>query len=679
MMGWLASPTPALADPPAEPEGRKVSAQGGDEEELTVTIRGDTSGAYVSRTSVDESAREPIDAASLLAELPSVHVRRLGAEGSLATLSIRGSASSQVGVVLASIPLTSAGDPSFDVGALPLWPGASFRVYRGFAPSSLGTTGHIGGVLAIEPPSASSGERTEWWAAAGSFGSLKLRAGDVREARGITIGTGIFASRSDGDFTFELSDPATGDPTTLTRENARYVSAGGVGRASIELGWGAVGVTILADARRQGLPGTPLFPAATARFDAPVRLDAGRVVAGADVTIRTTRGAWRGAAWGRRETSTLYYSPRREGDPASEAAPLESAVLAGGGSIGWRGRAVEALTIGATFDARAERFVPGEGGDDAGRLAAGLGIDADLRASSALTLSASGRVDARRDSSRVVATTDRRELDDRADDTSEDIAPSGHVGASYRIADAAIVSAHGGALYRPPSFFELFGDNGSLVGDPSLRPERALSADAGLHGAASDGRVELRYELVGFLTYARDLITFIPLGLRTFHARNIEKARIAGAEASVELVARRLRTSLSYTLLATENQSDDPLSSGRSLPGRPLHDLAYDASYRFGPLWARYSLDALAGTTVDTQGTFVLPPRVLHAAGIAIDVPWMRGLRASIDVHNLFNLRSLYVSSPLRGAPKMMPVSDFLGFPLPGRTLWATLRFTGTP
>jgi iron complex outermembrane receptor protein len=675
-------PSSALAEPAAaEPAAAAVPAaednhsENDPEEDIEVFVRGDTAGAYVSRASIDRSLREPVDAASVLAELPSVHVRRLGAEGSLATMSIRGSASSQVGAVLASIPLTSAADPSLDVGSLPLWPGASFRVYRGFAPASLGTTGYLGGVLAIDPPSAANGERTEWWAAAGSFGSLKVRAGDVRVVRGVTLGTGLFASRSDGDFTFEVTDAITGKLVEKRRENARYASAGGIGRASIELGWGSVGLTVLADARRQGLPGTATFPATFAR------LESSRIVAGADVLVRTARGALRGALWGRRETSSAH-DPFGELDP-TRAGTRESAVLAAGGSIGWRGRpltlaALSTLLVSATLDARAERFTPsaqtsarGRAGTNADRLAAGLGLELEWKPLAPLTLSASGRIDARRDETAAgVGPNPSAEVPGVA----TDLAPSGHAGASLRINDAAILSVHGGALWRPPSFFELFGDRGSLVGDPALRPERAASADLGLHGAAGDSGAQVSYEAVGFVTYARDLIAFIPLGRSTFRARNVEQARIAGAELSAALSAKGLRTQISYTLLATENLSDHPLANGRKLPGRPLHDLAYDASYRIGPVRVRYGLDAVAGTTVDVEGTRVLPARVLHSAGISARVPFLRGLQASLEAQNLFDLRTLYVSSTYR--PVAMPVSDFLGFPLPGRTLWAAVRFT---
>jgi hypothetical protein len=89
----------------------------------------------------------------------------------------------------------------------------------------------------------------------------------------------------------------------------------------------------------------------------------------------------------------------------------------------------------------------------------------------------------------------------------------------------------------------------------------------------------------------------------------------------------------------------------------------------------RYGLDALAGSTVDEGGTIVLPARVLHGAGASLDVPGAPGLRAGVDVDNLLDLRTLHASSPLTASPVPLPVSDFLGFPLPGRTVWVTLRW----
>ena len=641
---------------------------------VDVTVRGSALSSFVSKTSVDRSAREAIDAASLVAELPSVHVRRLGADGALATLSVRGSASTQVGAVLAGIPLTSAADPSLDIGALPLWPGASFRVYRGFAPASLGTSGYLGGVLAIDAPSptlGASGGRTEWWAAAGSFGSLKLRAGDVRNVGPVSLGTGVFASRSDGDFTYEAADPRTGALASRDRQNAGFVAAGAIGRAAVDLGWGSAGATLFADARRQGLPGHALFPTSLAA------LETGRIVGGVDLTVRRPGGrAWKGAIWMRRETST-FEDPLGELDPTRRGAHVESAIDALGGSIGWRGAVLPSVPVsmGIGVDARGERL-SAQRSARATRMAAGTGLEITWKAAEFLSITGSGRLDARSDhvSLPIPAKTPQGSPADPVP-ASSDFAPSGHLGGSLNISDALELAGHAGALFRPPSFFELFGDRGTLVGDASLRPERALSADLGLRGAAGDSIAQVSYELVGFATLATDLITFVPLGLATFRARNVERASIVGLEASAELRARGLRTTLSYTLLATENLSPDPLSQGRPLPGRPVHDLAYDAAYQFGPLRVRYGLDALAGTSVDVEGTRILPARVLHSAGASVNIPFVRGLRASIEVQNLFHLRTLYVTSPLRNAPIATPVSDFLGFPLPGRTAWVSLHY----
>jgi vitamin B12 transporter len=641
---------PARADTPAAP--------------IDVTVRGSQAPGFVGRASADDRAREAVDAASILAELPSVHVRRLGADGAQALLSIRGSASTQVGVLLAGIP-----DPSLDVGSLPLWPGATFRVYRGFAPASLGTTGHLGGLLVIDPPTPLAGARTEWQAIAGSFGALKVRAGETRVVGDLKIGAGVFGARADNDFPYEVT--RTGDLVTQRRSNAGYVAAGAIGRAALERPWGTVGATLFADARRLGLPG------AAALTTAFPRLETSRLVAGVDATIRAgDKGSFRAQLWGRREHS-LFADPRGELEPTRTTNFAEQGILAAGGSIGYRGAPFSSRANLAVFlDARGEDLSPSEvlggfGGVAATRIAGGLGVELDVRAAERLRLFATGRLDARRDRATGASLPPSSSGDDPS--AADDLVPSGHVGASYRFGDAAVLSAHAGALRRFPSFVELYGDRGSLIGDARLRVERAYSADLGLTGDVAAGRVVFRYELVGFVTAARDLIVFLPLGRSTFRAGNVDSALLGGVEVSASLVATNLTTTVSYTLLGTENTSEDPLARGRALPGRPVHDLSYDASYRFGPFAVRYGIDAVAGTTVDTGGTIVLPPRFFHGAGLGLHVP-RTPIRFGLEVQNLFDVRTRYI--PSHGLEYVaVPVSDFLGFPLPGRTVWATVRY----
>lgn len=636
------------------------------EEPIEVTVRGASTGAYASQATEGASTREAADAASLVGELPGVHVRRLGADGSYATLSIRGSASTQVGVVLGGIPLTSAADPSLDVGSLPLWPGASLRAYRGFAPASLGTTGYLGGVLSIDPPAPSLGDATEVWLLGGSFGTLKLRAGDRRRTGPWTLGTAIFASRTDGDFTYPLDDPRGGAPTERRRTNARVVSVGGIERATLSRSWGTLGATLFAQSRQQGLAGSVAQPTKAAS------LASSRLVAGVDALVRTgALGGVHSALWFRQDLSK-YADPLGEIDISRPHA--HDAIGAVGGSLGWRGRPRRPLLIDVVIDARSERFDPAQGGArmiQARRVAGGAGLDATWALSDAVSVGLAARVDALRDRARGPR------LGGDLGSERSGVAPTGHLGLSARLAGSALIAAaHLGALERPPGFVELYGNLGQLVGDPGLLPERALSADAGVSGDLGSSRLAFGYEAVAFASSARDLIAFVPLGLGTLRARNIDSATIAGVEVSVRLRASALEQRVAYTLMSATNTSSDPLERGRPLPGRPAHDLRYDATYRLGPLRARYGLDVVGGSTIDARGAIVLPTRALHGLGLSVRPPLSPMLEVGLQVDNLFDLRALHpvAASPLAKRAVAVPVSDLLGYPLPGRSVFMTIR-----
>src|SRR5277367_4464295 len=66
------------------------SSQSGVEQ---VTVKGSAVGGFSTKRSLDDASREVTDAASLVEAAPGVHVRRLGADDSFASLSIRGTSS----------------------------------------------------------------------------------------------------------------------------------------------------------------------------------------------------------------------------------------------------------------------------------------------------------------------------------------------------------------------------------------------------------------------------------------------------------------------------------------------------------------------------------------------------------------------------------------------------------
>ncbi len=637
-------------------------ARADDTEEIT--IRGSQAGGFSSRAKLEDSPREVTNAASLVEPLPGVHVRRLGADDGFSTLSVRGSSSTQVAVLLAGVPLTGGADPSLDLATLPLWPGARVRVFRSFSPAALGP-GSLGGTLVLEPPTATGPDRTEVWAAAGSFGARRMRIGDVRALgdEGTRIATALSMSRSDDDFSYY--DTPTG--TDRTRENAGHAAVSGLvaWTRPIRFADGSSGhltVTTLAQARRQHVPGplTHLTPNQTLATD--------RELAAVELAVPSERGAWITRGWGRHEGLRVTDTPLTPGEPTRTS----DGIAAAGGAAGWRGRPIAPVTLDARVDATGERFSPGEwrgapAPPGATRASVGLASDVEWRATEALTATASGRLDA---------------WSDRGGGSKESLRPTAHVGGELVLGPIAFAS-HGGVLARAPSFVERFGDHGVFLGNPALRPESAWTVDFGARTQKRFGEVSLRAEAAGFVSWADDLIVFVQQGIGVARTENIGRARIAGAEALVEGRGFGFELRASYTGLATANEdacvaTDIAGACERPpLPGRPEHDAVFDLAYSLGPARVRYGVDVIAGVFADLTGRVEVPTRALHSAGVRLDVPGAKGLRLALDVRNLFDLRTVTYTG-FAGTVRA-PIGDVYDYPLPGRSVLVSALFKTGP
>lgn len=621
---------------------------------------------------METSVREVTDAASLVEAQPGVHVRRLGGDDSFATLSIRGSSSNEVSVMLAGVPLTDAADPTLDLGSLPLWPDATARVYRSFTPATLGR-GSLGGTLVLDAPHAFGPSKTEVWSALGSFGTARLRAGDrekleLGSGRDAYVTTAVSASRSDEDFSY--FDPRAGHD--VERVNAGHAALNGVVSVALPVDWsasshGTAKFTTIAQVRRQGLPGTIEAPTPNAL------LDSSRLLESIELSGPAASGAWQLGLWGRREDAVT----RSPEDPYAPAHAADD-VVAAGARAGWRGKLARDLSLASDIDASGERFAPGTvygGVQDLGatRTLAGAGADFDWRATHAWTWSASGRADLWHDASddpALAGTTNGTEAH-----------PTGHLGSELAVGPVTF-AAHGGAVARPASFVERYGSRGTFLGDPSLVTETAWVADAGVRTSWKRGTFRGRAELAGFSTWADNLITFVPVGaFGRPKATNIGRARMLGVEADAAVFLGDLGLYVVYTYLSTANESSCAFAVDASapcerppLPGRPEHDLVTDLTYRAGPLTLRYGVDVVSGMFLDDAGVTPIPARMLHSAGARFDVPGITGLRLALDVRNLFDLRTGTYDGGTFG-PSTYPIGDSLDYPIPGRSFLFSVRY----
>jgi len=149
-------------------------------------------------------------------------------------------------------------------------------------------------------------------------------------------------------------------------------------------------------------------------------------------------------------------------------------------------------------------------------------------------------------------------------------------GAVYRFPSGTRIRASLGRSFKAPTFCEQFCDAPFVVGDSTLRPERATTWEAGLEQVLADGRVSI------WATYFdqrfRDMIVYDGSGAPgepTYFNGAAAKSR--GIETGLTTSpGRDVKLSASYTYLLAEATDDGGLpsatfSTGQRLIRRPVH------------------------------------------------------------------------------------------------------------
>jgi iron complex outermembrane receptor protein len=238
---------------------------------------------------------------------------------------------------------------------------------------------------------------------------------------------------------------------------------------------------------------------------------------------------------------------------------------------------------------------------------------------------------------------------------------TGKIGLRVRAGERLTVKGNVGRFVRVPDFTEIFGNRGSVLGNPALVPERGRSADLGLAFARRPGPILKNMTMEGslFETRADDLIVFESVAQGIVVAQNYGRARVRGVELSVSFVAgSRFGGSLNATHQRAVNISGDP-NDGRLLPGRPVDEVSASAALALGPGRLFYEFTYVGRNFVDSQntGSEALEARYLHDAGYRVILP--RGLTLTAEVDNLTGQRTL----------------DVARFPLPGRSFSGRLAW----
>lgn len=571
-----------------------------------------------------------------LQEKAGVEIRRYGGLDDFATVSIRGSTSEQVAVYLDGILLNQGAGGGVNVATIPVDQIERVEIYKGSAPASFGSSS-IGGVVNIITKKKGTGRETK---VAQSFGSFKTYEGTIvhgQRTDRLSYQLGYTFSRSSGDFSFVDNNGTpfndSDDRVTERRNNAfaRHNLLTGFEKSLASFGSVSIGLQNQFFREDRGVPGLATLTSdtanlATTRNGTSLEIAKRELLPKFDLSLRPSfqvmkvefRDPKGEIGLGVKDTNdlTLQYGSSLRGN------------LLMGNYQRWN----------LTLEYRGEQFQFKKI-----RNGGSVSLEDEI-------VLLSERV--------VINPGVRSEHIVNDFDQSTSLHPvSGKIGIKYRPVKwwgGLTLKGNFSRSYRIPNFTELFGDQGSLIGNQSLRPEKGLNGDAGI---VLDFNKAPRVEVSWFRNEIDDLIQFLQTSQFTVQAQNLARGRIQGVETSIGLpLFDHLSLSGNYTFQLARDASGLPGLEGKFLPGRPIHEASGRLTLhnRHGKVFA--DLNFLDSNFLDTQNILRVDHRVMLGAGGSVQ--FLKRFTAGLEAKNLLNDL----------------VADVVGFPLPGRSFYGKLE-----
>lgn len=653
----------------------------------------DSSPGLTSTIEVEEHNEPLAGLPDLLRKAPGVSVRSIGGLGQFSSVSLRGASPLQTPIYIDGVPIDGSTGGLTDLSQQNLSGIDRIEIYRGHVPARFGSAG-FGGAINLATRSDVSAARVRTSFAFGSFMTRQARLQYATPLRTRSLDSHAFSmaaayAGSQGDFPyFDNGGTPTllDDDQTRDRENNHYDRA--------HLHWALAGRKgawsfshrYTGDFDRRGIPGTGNQAASGAHS----------TQAHARVIARVEREKFgrRGEQLEFRVSPALHHRSYvdREGGVGIARNDQAALELDGFARAHQRMRAWPSAFFDSGIDLRGQRLEVDErevsdadmilASGDALRRRASFGADVQLEQhfiDERWRFVAQLRFDATR-SAFAVPEGEGEGYDEGRDESHRSWSP--RVATRLRVAPHLDLHASFGKHTRQPTMMELFGDRGYIVGNEALRPESGLRSDVGLTFSHAWPRIaDVDASVAGFYRQTTDLIHWGRSGV-VVRPENVAGARIRGIEShlALRLLGDDIELDARHTLLDSFNESPRSQEHGMALPGLPLHDLwlragiGHEFRLRSIPLQLAggYSYTFISGNFLDPSGRYELPPRNLH--GLDFEVAFMRRFSLHFRVHNLGDLRSAEIS-PERGPRVTYPVavSDYIGYPLPGRSFWLNL------
>ncbi len=612
--------------------------------------------ATVHELSTDQS--RPITVPDVIERGAGVHIRRYGGLGAYSVASVRGSTPGQVEVYLDGVPLRSGQWGVSDLSELPIAGVERIEVFRGVAPVEFGAS-PIGGVihLVTSPPERASVSVSQ---TGGSYETWRTSLSATTRLGPVAAALSVSRLSSEGDYEY-LNRNGTleneVDDAVVPRRNNHIEQTNALLRLTTDefRGW-SFGLTDELLLREHGIPGIENVPILDAHADIASNL------------LRITADT---PEWPVHGSVGVWHSTRRDRfyNPANEVGLHRSDTIDRTTTVGADGRAstywhAGRQTLTAFASLRGERYVPE---DVDPRVGVGF-----TRKRTTVTLAFEDRVRLADGRIEVAATLRHVGASDNYTGAPPFGAPPEPLDELHRVDIASpslglrvtpwdwlTVKAGLSKNGRIPTMLETFGAGGTVEANTELGPETARAIDGGVVLSPWNGRLFLEASV--FRIEAEDLIIFLQNSQRTVKAFNLESARTDGFELSARSELGAWSLSGAYTRLEAVNTGPSPVYNGKTLPHTPEQELFARASWSddVATFWYEHRWQSESWRDRANLAENRSEARHLAGGGFRFEIVPGR-LALAGEIINAGNERT----------------ADVEGFPLPGRSAYATLEYT---
>ena len=622
--------------------------------DVSETALPEDSSVFMAVIDVAEEAAKSKTVADLLESSAGLNVKRYGGLGSYSVAMIRGSSANQVMVYLDGVPMNSAKNGVVNLGDLSIANLEKVEVYRGFTPPGFAVSG-IGGVINLVTKKGRGEKSLDAVLQYGSFNTWSANATYYHPADAADFLLHFDTGHSDGDYPFKNDNGTpfnSADDSWDLRENNAYDYHNLMGRVNKDVAGWAVSLFDDFYSKRMGVPGLGNNQSKNAGYEVSrntfnITLD-NKKTAAADVVL----------------TARAYntYSKEKFTDR--------------GGEIGVGNQDNQSVSVSTGVDLKLEAPEISSGQ----YVVVFASASRDTFEQKNFLLDDPGEPRRARNKYTLVLLDEiyvgdwlfspsvRYERFEN-DFGGKSFFPTAGTGSTsaYEMTSPRLglscaplrwltFNANVGRYFRAPDMTELFGDRGVVVGNSGLEPEEGVNFDIGFK---ADFR-GMFFEAAFFRSETENLITYVQNSQRTSIARNIGKAVIIGLETAGAVKSENgLSLSFNYTYQKTEDRSALPHYNGNQLPNRPENDLFIKAERSYDRFKAFYGVNYTDRIFLDRANFKKISARTIHSAGVSARLPVVNA-EATFEIKNMTDDQ----------------LSDALGYPLPGRSYFFTLKWT---